>query len=337
MNIDNPSELYCESLIMNQGQVTYTGLSSMMDGTISHGDFTGLLANGYMNKEYYCKSAKPICPQTQSKDAVLIMDKNKEAKPYLDENELIMKGHYTSLTSIKPGGRTAVVYIKQLNSALLITCQVFKNENDIVASNLAPIDLNLSYKQITTIYNNRWEIEEYYKSIKRNASFPKSLRRIVATQKNHFNASISAFKGFGLLKASRNKKQDIVYYFASKPEKPTQMNGSANITAREKMDSDVEYVLKSRNKGMIGGGSRFTQVIEHQNKNKAIHFITNGDAVGLISECIIKPKDIANSELGAEAVRKIEMNNMPFVAFNNYKGNDLPVESRKRMKIKKLI
>ncbi len=60
-------------------------------------------------------------------------------------------------------------------------------------------------------------------------------------------------------------------------------------------------------------------------------------AVGLISECIIKPKDIANSELGAEAVRKIEMNNMPFVAFDNYKGNDLPVESRKRMKIKKLI
>jgi tartrate dehydratase beta subunit/fumarate hydratase class I family protein len=59
------------------------------------------------------------------------------------------------------------------------------------------------------------------------------------------------------------------------------MNGSANITAREKMDSDVEYVLKSRNKGMIGGGSRFTQVIEHQNKYKAIHFITNGDCCGI--------------------------------------------------------
>jgi fumarate hydratase subunit beta len=337
MNVDNLSELYCESLIINQGQVTYTGLSSMMDGTISHGDFIGLLANGYMNKEYFCKSAKPICPQTQSKDAVLIMDKNKEAKPYLDENKLITKGHYTSLTSIKPGGRTAVVYIKQLNSPLLITCQIFKNGNDIVASNLASIDLNLSYKQITTIYNNRWEMEEYYKSIKHNASFPKSLRRIVATQKNHFNVSISAFKGFGLLKASRNKKHDVVYFFASKPAKPTQMNDSANITAKEKMDSYVKYILISRKKAMIGGSSRFTQVIEDQNKNKAIHFITNGDAVGLISECIIKPKDIANPEIGAEAVRKIEMNNMPFVAFDNYKGNDLPFESRKRMKIKKLI
>ncbi len=67
MNIDNLSELYCESLIMNQGQVTYTGLSSMMDGTISHGDFTGLLANGYMNKKYFYKSAKPFALRHKAK------------------------------------------------------------------------------------------------------------------------------------------------------------------------------------------------------------------------------------------------------------------------------
>jgi hypothetical protein len=52
---------------MNQGQVTYTGLSSMMDGTISHGDFTGLLANGYMNKKYFYKSAKPFALRHKAK------------------------------------------------------------------------------------------------------------------------------------------------------------------------------------------------------------------------------------------------------------------------------
>ena len=89
MNVNNPTDLYGESLMISQGQVSCTGLSSLMEGSISHDQFTRLLSSGYMNEEYLWKSAKPICHEIRSKDAVFIIDESMEAKPYTDENELI--------------------------------------------------------------------------------------------------------------------------------------------------------------------------------------------------------------------------------------------------------
>ena len=89
MTVNNLSELYRESLMISQGQVSCTGLSSMMEASVSHDKFTRLLSSGYMNEEYLWKRAKPICHEISSKDAVLIIDESVEAKPYTDENELI--------------------------------------------------------------------------------------------------------------------------------------------------------------------------------------------------------------------------------------------------------
>ena len=89
MNVNNLTDLYRESLMISQGQVSCTGLSSMMEATVSHDKFTRLLSSGYMNEEYLWKSAKPICHEIRSKDAVFIIDESVEAKPYTDENELI--------------------------------------------------------------------------------------------------------------------------------------------------------------------------------------------------------------------------------------------------------
>lgn len=89
MNVNNLSELYKEALMISQGQVTSTGLSALMDNAISHDQFTRLLSSGYMNEEYLWESAKPICYEIRSADAVFIMDESIEAKPYTDENELI--------------------------------------------------------------------------------------------------------------------------------------------------------------------------------------------------------------------------------------------------------
>jgi len=65
--------------------------------------------------------------------------------------------------------------------------------------------LNLSYEQITTIYQKRWKVEEYHKSIKSNASFPKSPTRTVKTQQSHFIASILAYVKMERLKVRNSK------------------------------------------------------------------------------------------------------------------------------------
>jgi hypothetical protein len=79
------------------------------------------------------------------------------------------------------------VWLEKLDFPLLLTKQVFKNENATVGElYLACSDLNLSYDKITPIYKKRWVVEEYHKSIKSNTAFAKSPTKKVATQMSHF-------------------------------------------------------------------------------------------------------------------------------------------------------
>jgi hypothetical protein len=54
-------------------------------------------------------------------------------------------------------------------------------------------DINLNYDQITTIFQKRWKVEVFHKSIKSNTALAKSPTKTVRTQSNHFFASIYAF------------------------------------------------------------------------------------------------------------------------------------------------
>jgi len=86
------------------------------------------------------------------------------------------------------------VWLEELDFPLLLTKQVFKNEDGTVGElYLVCSDLNLSYEQISTIYKRRWSVEVYHKSVKSNASFAKSPTKIVQTQTNHFVLSILAY------------------------------------------------------------------------------------------------------------------------------------------------
>ncbi|MBT9162062.1 MAG: hypothetical protein DDT27_00606 [Dehalococcoidia bacterium] len=58
---------------------------------------------------------------------------------------------------------------------------------------LVSSDTNLTYDQVITIYQKRWEVEIFHKSVKSNAALAKSPTRTVRTQTNHFFASIYAF------------------------------------------------------------------------------------------------------------------------------------------------
>jgi len=63
-------------------------------------------------------------------------------------------------------------------------------------------DVTLDYEQLTTIYQRRWKVEEYHKSLKSNASLAKSPTKTIRTQSNHCFASIYAFVKLERLKMS---------------------------------------------------------------------------------------------------------------------------------------
>lgn len=101
---------------------------------------------------------------------------------------------YINIESLQPGQQTVEVWLEELDFPLLLTKQVFKNEDDTVGElYLACSDLSLSYQQITTIYKKRWGVEEYHKSIKSNTGFAKSPTKTIRTQTNHFVLSIVAY------------------------------------------------------------------------------------------------------------------------------------------------
>ncbi len=101
---------------------------------------------------------------------------------------------YINIESLQPGQQTVEVWLEELDFPLLLTKQVFKNEDDTVGElYLACSDLSLSYGSITTIYKKRWGVEEYHKSIKSNTGFAKSPTKNIRTQTNHFILSIVAY------------------------------------------------------------------------------------------------------------------------------------------------
>lgn len=89
MNVNNLSNLYQDALMVSYGQVTCTGLSAIMEGVVSHDQYTRLLSSGYMNESYLWRSAKPICYEIRDREAVFIVDESIEEKLYTDENAMI--------------------------------------------------------------------------------------------------------------------------------------------------------------------------------------------------------------------------------------------------------
>lgn len=120
------------------------------------------------------------------------------------ENKLL--GNYVSIDSLKLEERTMSVYFKQLDQPVLISKQVFKNGDGSTGTlYLATSDLSLDYQSLTTIYEKRWKVEEFYRSIKNNASFAYSPTKTVKTQEAHFTASMIAFVKLERMKIRTNK------------------------------------------------------------------------------------------------------------------------------------
>ncbi len=104
-------------------------------------------------------------------------------------------GKPTKLSSLDFGSDgTLTLYLESVPFALLVYRQVFTNEDGSQGTlYLSTSDLSLTASSLRTLYQKRWKVEEYHKSLKSNASFAKSPTKRVRTQSNHFFASIVAF------------------------------------------------------------------------------------------------------------------------------------------------
>ena len=118
-------------------------------------------------------------------------------------------------------------------------------------------------------------------------------------------------------------EDNIIYYLGPTPAKPGQVIGSAGPTTASRMDKYTPLLLDQGQTGMIGKGKRSPEVIESMKKNKAVYFAAIGGAGALLSKCIKKSEIVAYEDLGTEAIRKLEVADLPVIVVIDSKGNNM--------------
>jgi len=307
-------DLYSDYLISSFGLTTATGLSTLLNGAISHDKITRFLSGSDFTSADLWQLVKPLVRQIQSEEAVLIIDDSIEEKLYTDESELIcwhwdhalgrnvkgvnflsclypaidmalpvafqlikksewvthkktgkrkraapktkndyfremvqqclknrlpfayvladtffasaenmrflkkehnldfifplkdnrkialseadkLAGRYVSISTVKlEENATLQIWLEGVDFPLLLCKQVFTNQDGSQGIlYLVTSDTNLSAQQMQAIYQKRWKVEVYHKSLKSNASFAKSPTKTIRTQSNHFFACLWAY------------------------------------------------------------------------------------------------------------------------------------------------
>lgn len=116
--------------------------------------------------------------------------------------EAKQNGRYQSVDTLElERMKPVTVYLEGVEFPLLLVQQVFTNEDGSTGIQyLVTSDTTLDGNGMTTIYQKRWNVEPYHKSLKQNASLEKSPTQTVATQTNHFFAALCGYIKLELLK-----------------------------------------------------------------------------------------------------------------------------------------
>ena len=114
-----------------------------------------------------------------------------------------------------------------------------------------------------------------------------------------------------------------IYYVGPTPAKPGTVIGSAGPTTSGRMDAYAPTMMSVGARGMIGKGARLPEVVDAMKKHSGVYFGAIGGAGALLAKCIKSAELIAYEDLGAEALRKLYVEDMPLVVIIDSEGNNL--------------
>ena len=118
-------------------------------------------------------------------------------------------------------------------------------------------------------------------------------------------------------------ENQVIYYMGPSPAREGRPIGSAGPTTATRMDKYAPRLLDLGLGAMLGKGKRTPAVLDAIVRNKAVYFAAVGGAGALLSKCIKKADVIAYDDLGAEAIRRLEVENLPAIVVVDNEGNNL--------------
>ena len=114
-----------------------------------------------------------------------------------------------------------------------------------------------------------------------------------------------------------------LFYAGPTPAAAGRPLGSVGPTTASRMDKYAPRLLDLGLRGMIGKGKRTQQVADAIVRNKAVYFAAVGGAGALLSKCIKKADVVAYDDLGTEAIRRLEVENLPVIVVIDSTGDNL--------------
>ena len=115
----------------------------------------------------------------------------------------------------------------------------------------------------------------------------------------------------------------VIYFVGPSPARPGQPIGSAGPTTSYRMDAYSPTLLRLGLKGMIGKGKRNQEVIDAMKETGAVYFGAIGGAGALLAKCVRSAELVCYEDLGAEAIRRLEVENLPLTVVIDSEGNNL--------------
>ena len=114
----------------------------------------------------------------------------------------------------------------------------------------------------------------------------------------------------------------VVFYVGPTPPRDNVAIGASGPTSSYRMDKLSPSLMARGLKVMIGKGDRSEEFRLEMIKQKGVYLIATGGAGALLSSRITSSEIIMYEDLGAEAIRKLEVVEFPcFVAYDIYGNN----------------
>ena len=122
----------------------------------------------------------------------------------------------------------------------------------------------------------------------------------------------------------------VVYFTGPAPARPGHALGPAGPTTASRMDSYSPLLIERGLKGMVGKGLRSEGVKRAMREHGCVYFGAVEGTAALLARCVTEVELVAYEDLGAEAIRRLVVEDFPAVVVNDLHGGDLYIEGRER-------
>ncbi len=138
-------------------------------------------------------------------------------------------------------------------------------------------------------------------------------------------------KGHALLLEEAAKSETLpyglsgqtIFYSAPTPPKSGRLIGAIGPTVASRMDFATPELLAKGLTATIGMGPRSEEVIKACKEYSSVYFVATGEAAALMAQCVVSDEVVAYDELGPEALRCIEVKDLPVFVGIDAHGNDI--------------